>query len=459
MISRDHRSSHPRMQLCALPTFVVVLLLTSGAHAQQSAPLPTLAPMIERISPSVVNISVKGHVATDNPLAEDPFFRRFFEFPEEREFQSAGSGVIVDASRGYILTNHHVVQDAEQITVTLLDDRIMQADIVGTDAPSDLAVLKVDADDLTQISFAESNALRVGDFVVAIGNPFGFSHTVTSGIISGLGRTRVNPDPNAYEDFIQTDASINPGNSGGALVNLNGELVGINSAIISRGGGNIGIGFAIPADMAFNVMEQLIDHGEVSRGLLGVTIQSIDADIASTYGLSSTTGALVTDVSPNSAAEEAGLEINDIIVSVNKRPVRDSGTLRSAIGLMRPGDRVEVGFIRDGREQNVFATLNALPATVAKATAPAPSVELDPAFEGLDLASNDGADGVDGLRVAALDPESLAADAGLREGDVITKINRQSVESIEEARRITAEARSIILQVRRGGRSLLILLR
>jgi Do/DeqQ family serine protease len=458
---RLHGSSASRTTFRHVPVLAALLTLATFAQAQPPEVLPTLAPMIERISPAVVNISVKGHVAADNPLAEDPFFRRFFELPEDREFQSAGSGVIVDASRGYILTNHHVVENAEQITVTLLDDRIMQAEVVGTDAPSDLAVLKVEASDLTQITFAESSRLRVGDYVVAIGNPFGFSHTVTSGIISGLGRTRVNPDPNAYEDFIQTDASINPGNSGGALVNLSGDLVGINSAIISRGGGNIGIGFAIPADMAFNVMEQLIDYGEVSRGMLGVTILSITPGVASTYGLSNTSGALVTDVSPDSAAETAGLKINDIIVSVNKRAVRDSGSLRSAIGLMRPGDRVEVGFIRDGREQTVSATLNALSAALVESAAPAPApvAELDPVFDGVELVADQGPAGIDGLRVATLEAESLAADAGLREGDVITNINRQRVRSLDEARQITADARSIILQVRRGSRSLLILLR
>lgn len=445
-----HRRTGPVLLISAL-------LVTTSATAQ---PVASLAPMIERVSPAIVNISVSGRVTASNPLAEDPLFRRFFDMPDEREFQSAGSGVIVAADEGYILTNHHVVENAQKITITLLDNRVTDARVVGSDSASDLAVLQVDLDNLAEIGFGESGSVRVGDFVVAIGNPFGFSHTVTSGIISGLGRSRVNPDPNAYEDFIQTDASINPGNSGGALVNLDGELVGINSAIISRTGGNIGIGFAIPVNMARNVMEQLIAHGEVSRGLLGVAIVSITPDVAATYGLSDTSGALVTDVTPSSAAEAAGLQINDVIVSINDRPVRDSGSLRNAIGLLRPGDRVEVGFIRDGRRQRVTATLNALAPSRSVAVAPEePPADLDPVFEGAELAPNQTGNGVDGLLVARVAPDSPAYQRGLRGGDVITYINRQRVRDVAEARGIMASARTIILQVQRGSRSLLILMR
>jgi Do/DeqQ family serine protease len=445
-----HRRTGPVLLISAL-------LVTTSATAQ---PVASLAPMIERVSPAIVNISVSGRVTASNPLAEDPLFRRFFDMPDEREFQSAGSGVIVAADEGYILTNHHVVENAQKITITLLDNRVTDARVVGSDSASDLAVLQVNLDNLEEIGFGESGSVRVGDFVVAIGNPFGFSHTVTSGIISGLGRSRVNPDPNAYEDFIQTDASINPGNSGGALVNLDGELVGINSAIISRTGGNIGIGFAIPVNMARNVMEQLIAHGEVSRGLLGVAIASITPDVAATYGLSDTSGALVTDVTPNSAAEAAGLQINDVIVSINDRPVRDSGSLRNAIGLLRPGDRVEVGFIRDGRRQRVTATLNALAPSRSVAVAPEePPAALDPVFEGAELAPNQTGNGADGLLVARVAPDSPAYQRGLRGGDVITYINRQRVRDVAEARGIMASARTIILQVQRGSRSLLILMR
>jgi serine protease DegQ len=449
-------SQPPKSRLRQVQSAAAVLMAFVATAGYVSAqPVPSLAPMIQRVSPAVVNISVSGHIATSSPLAEDPLFRRFFDVPPEREFASAGSGVIVDAQNGYILTNHHVIENAERITITLLDKRVMDAQIIGSDSASDLAVVKVEAEDLTQMTFGNSQGLRVGDFVVAIGNPFGFSHTVTSGIVSGLGRNRVNPDPTAYEDFIQTDASINPGNSGGALVNLDGELVGINSAIISRGGGNIGIGFAIPADMARNIMEQLIGFGAVSRGLLGVMISSISPELASTYGLDDTAGALITDVTPDSAAEAAGLQINDIIITVNGSEVLDSGALRNMIGLLRPGDKVDIGYVRDGRQRKVTATLNALD-TTAVVPVPEPA-ELDPVFEGTELVPN--GNGVDGLLVASIAPGSPAADQGLQEGDVITHINRERVRSVEEARDLTADARSIVLQVQRGSRSLLILLR
>jgi serine protease Do/serine protease DegQ len=439
---------------------LLAALAATGLHAQ---PLPTLAPMIERVSPAVVNISVSGHIAALSPLAEmDPLFRRFFDVPEnpEREFQSAGSGVIVDAEAGYILTNHHVIENAEQITITLLDQRVLEARVVGSDSASDIAVVQIDAANLAEIEFGDSNALRVGDFVVAIGNPFGFSNTVTSGIVSGLGRNRVSPDPDAREDFIQTDAAINLGNSGGALVNLDGKLVGINSAIVSQTGGNIGIGFAIPATMARNVMNQLIQYGEVSRGLLGVVISSITPDFAATYGLTDTRGALVTEVTPGSAAEAAGLQINDVIVTINGEPVRDSGALRNMIGLMRPDEEIRIGLVRDSQQRFVTARLSkSEPAAANTSPAPPEPAGLDPSFEGVELAENQSGSGISGLVVLNVDAESLAAEVGLRAGDVITYINRQRVRSFAEAQQIVADARTITLQVQRGSRSLLILMR
>jgi Do/DeqQ family serine protease len=404
-------------------------------------------------------------------VTDDPLYRYFFpDQPETRPVQSAGSGVIVDAAKGYVLTNSHVIENAEKITVTLLDTRSVEAKVIGSDPGTDLAVVQVDAPNLKQAEFADSDRVRVGDFVVAIGNPFGFSHTVTSGIVSGLGRTNINPD--AYENFIQTDASINPGNSGGALLDLEGRLVGINSAIISRGGGNIGIGFAIPINMARDVMDQLIEYGHVSRGLLGVTISSVTPEIAHTYGLDNTSGAIVMSVAPSSAAERAGLQVYDVILSVDVQPVRDSASLRTAIGLKRPGVHVAVGIMRDGHERTVEAELGAaetvaaerpvaLPATVA----PPQTSEngLDPAFEGAEVVTADpakpSAGGTTGLYVVSVEEGSRAAIRGLKAGDVITHINKQRVDNLEEAERLMKDAASVIVQVQRGSRGSLLILR
>jgi len=452
------------LQRSRVAAFAALVFAASGAAAQLPSDVPSLAPMIERVSPAVVNISVSGSVKVENPLAQDEFLRRFFDFDDKqggrREVEAAGSGVIVDAKKGYILTNHHVVENADRITVTLADNRSLSAKVIGSDEGSDLAVLQVKDSALVQMPFGDSSKLRVGDYVVAIGNPFGFSNTVTSGIVSALGRSGINRD--AYEDFIQTDASINPGNSGGALVNLRGELVGINSAIISRSGGNIGIGFAIPVNMARSVMEQLVTYGSVSRGLLGVSISDVTPETAETYGLHDNSGALVTTVSPNSAAEHAGIQINDVIVSVNDHRVRDSGSLRAAVGLLRPGEHVVVGVVRDGREMKINAVLGTVPTTTS-ARAKEPDEEqaapvLDPAFEGAELTDNVSGK-VPGLLVANVDPGSPASERGLRSGDVITKVNRVRVHNLGEAKRVVEGARSIILEVQRGSRNQLILMR
>src|SRR6202521_4068094 len=282
-----------------------------------AAPMPSLAPMVKRVSPSVVNIATRGTIKEQpgrNPLLDDPFFRRFFDTPpdskpRERQFQSAGSGVIVDAKNGYIITNHHVVENASEITITLLDNRSFSAKVIGSDEGADVAVLQAKQPNLIAMALGDSTRLEVGDYVVAIGNPFGLQHTVTAGIVSALGRTGINPD--GYEDFIQTDASINPGNSGGALVNLRGELVGINSAILSRSGGNIGIGFAIPVNMVKDVMDQLIKYGQVKRGVLGVNIYGVTPDIAKEFGLTESGGALVAGGAQGSAADRAGVKTGD----------------------------------------------------------------------------------------------------------------------------------------------------
>ena len=322
----------PLAALLAATSFIVPIasstaLAASGAPPLDAAPMPSLAPMVKRVSPAVVNIATRGTIkeqAQRNPLMEDPFFRRFFETPpdsqpRERQFQSAGSGVIIDAKNGYIVTNYHVVENASEITITLLDNRSFTAKVLGTDEGSDLALVQAKQPNLIAMAISDSSQLEVGDYVVAIGNPFGLQHTVTAGIVSALGRSGINPD--GYEDFVQTDASINPGNSGGALVNLRGELVGINSAILSRSGGNIGIGFAISSNMVKSVTDQLIKYGQVKRGVLGINIYDVTPDIAKEYGLADASGALVAGVVQESAAEKAGVKTGDIVTAIDAHVV------------------------------------------------------------------------------------------------------------------------------------------
>jgi serine protease DegQ len=437
-----------------------VALLAGFPHAVLAQPIPTLAPMIERVSPAVVNISVSGSVGVTNPLFDDPFFRQFFPpQPSERPFQSAGSGVIVNADEGLILTNHHVIENADDITVTLLDDRSADAMVIGSDEASDLAVLKIDLDGLAEIKVGDSSALRVGDYVVAIGNPFGFSHTVTSGIVSGLGRSGINPAANAYEDFIQTDASINPGNSGGALVDLDGRLVGINTAIVSPGGGNVGIGFAVPVHMAKEVTAQLIEYGEVRRGRLGVYIQDVTPGLADALELKVTQGAVVTQVEPGSAAETAGLEVGDVITALDGSPILGASALRNKVGLLPVGRDVGISVVREDGSRQLTAKIGDAPAEAA-ANAPAQTVDE---LEGAQLRSLDASDSRDGNRsgvlVASVEPGSPAARNGLLEGDVITAVNRTPVASVAELRTaVRAATGAIALDVRRENARLFIVI-
>ena len=424
----------------------------------------SLAPMIKRVSPAVVNIATRGTVtegSPQNPLSEDPFFRRFFNTPpdlgpKDHAFQSAGSGVIFNAQSGYILTNAHVVENATEITVTLQDGRDVQAEIVGRDVPSDVAVLKVKADGLTQIPFGDSATMEVGDFVVAIGNPFGLQHTVTSGIISGLSRSGINPD--GYEDFIQTDASINPGNSGGALVNLKGELIGINTAILSKSGGNIGIGFAIPINMVKNVTDQLLKFGAVKRGVLGINIYTLTPDIARSLGLTKVRGALVSEVVGGSAAEKAGMHTGDVITTVNGQNVKSNAELRNVIGLLRVGEKVDIGIVRDGNPQHVTATIAAI-ATPPPAAASPVHAAAATAPHGLDGATMTDAPAAGGALVTAIDPGSPASLQGLQEKDIIVRVNRDRVTNLEQLRAHTKSTASVVIEVRRGKASLLIPLR
>jgi Do/DeqQ family serine protease len=424
-----------------------------------AAPMPSLAPMVKRVSPSVVNIATKGTIKEQrgrNPMLDDPFFRRFFDTPpdtrpRERQFQSAGSGVIVDAKNGYIITNHHVVENASEITITLLDNRTFSAKVVGTDEGADIAVLQAKQPNLVAMSMGDSSKLEVGDYVVAIGNPFGLSHTVTAGIVSALGRTGINPDNTGYEDFIQTDASINPGNSGGALVNLRGELVGINSAILSGNGGNIGIGFAIPVNMVKGVEDQLIKFGQVKRGILGVQLLPVNAELAKEYGLMEASGSLVAGVARGSAAERAGIKTGDIILSLNGVNMKDSGALRAGIGQLHVGDKVELGLLRDGKPRKVTALI-AERGDQESASAD----EISKGLEGADLV--DAPDG-GGVMVKSVQEGSPAAQSGLRANDVILGVGRTPVSDLKSFREAAKGAALLMLKVRRNGDVILIPIR
>ncbi len=409
----------------------------------------SLAPVVKEVAPAVVNISTRGTIEVRrSPMFDDPMFRRFFNIPDSpqrRQTASLGSGVIIDASKGLVLTNHHVIGQADKITVHLMDGRDYEATVVGSDEDSDVAVLEIDADNLSELKLGDSDALEVGDYVLAVGNPFGLGHTVTSGIVSAKGRSGLGIEN--YEDFIQTDAAINRGNSGGALLNLQGELVGINTAILGPGGGNAGIGFAIPTRMVQAVMSQILEYGSVERGLLGILGQAVNADIARSFGLKEVRGAVVTLVQDDSGAKKAGLKEDDVIVAVDGRPVDDFQDLRNAVGLKRPGDEVELTVIRDGKTREIRATLGAY-----EQLAQARSVESSLGGARLGPIPNDHplAGEVDGVMVEAIEDGSVAAGAGLQRGDLITHINRRRVTSLEEAEAIIGSAERFLIKVRRG---------
>jgi serine protease Do/serine protease DegQ len=438
-----------RQQLFALAA-LLALGFSGSAPAQLpekvgDTPVPTLAPIVKKASPAVVNIATKGTLRERrNPLMEDPFFRRFFDAPDvprERQFMSAGSGVIVDAKNGYIITNAHVIENADEITVTLLDDRQIKAQIVGRDKPSDVAVLKVAAKNLVEMPLADSSKAEVGDFVLAIGNPFALHHTVTSGIISALGRSDGNPE--SYQDFIQTDAPINPGNSGGALVNLQGELVGVNTAIFSGSGGNIGIGFAIPSNMVKAVMGQLVQFGEVKRGMLGVQLANqLTPEVAESLGLENARGALVSQVVGGGAADKAGIKAGDVITSINGRNVANSAELRNNIGLLRIGEKVEIGLIREGKPRRVTAVIGERDRTNGEGAA-----DIHPALEGAALGT---ADNNQGVLVQSVAEGTPAAQNGLRPNDVILAVGRVRVTSVEQLRAAVKDVNSFAITIQRG---------
>ncbi|HSD42435.1 MAG TPA: Do family serine endopeptidase [Burkholderiales bacterium] len=403
---------------------------TALPGAVDGQPLPTLAPMLARVTPAVVNIAVVARAPMEaNPLLLDPFFRRFFgvpDQPQQREL-SAGSGVIVDAARGLVMTNHHVVKDAQEIVVGTKDRRVFKAELVGSDPGTDIALLRIPAEALTAVPVADSDRVNVGDFVVAIGNPFGIGQTVTSGIVSAVGRSGLSME--GYEEFIQTDASINPGNSGGALVNLRGELVGINSAIFGPGA-NIGIGFAVPINMARAVMDQILRFGEVRRGRLGVTTQDVTPAVAKQLGLTVTEGAVVQKVEPGSTAEQAGLRTRDVVTATNGRPIRSSGELRNRIGLTPVGEEVDMTVLRDGRQMKVRARIGEPFQVVAMAGEAVPQLA---GARVADLAPGMPMYGqVEAVVVASVDPASPALKNGLRAGDLIYGVNRTRVRNVKQ---------------------------
>ena len=418
--------------------------------------VPSLAPMLREVMPAVVNISATSKVAVQNPfgpMMDDPNFRRFFGIPDqprEREAQSLGSGTIVDARNGYILTNNHVVADADEIMVRLSDDREFSAKLIGKDPDSDLAVIQIKAERLKALSLGNSDGLQIGDFVVAIGSPFGLRQTATTGIVSGLGRAT----GAGIEDFIQTDASINPGNSGGALVNLRGELVGVPSQILSRSGGNIGIGFAIPANLAKVVMGQLIETGSVTRGRIGVQGQDIDAKLAKSFGLPTARGVIVSRVVPDGPAAKAGLKVEDIIVKANGREITDFPQLRTIIGLLRVGEKVQLEILREGKPRTITVT-------VGKDSEQAASgATVNPKLQGATFAPADESNvegDVRGVVVAKIEPRSPAARTGLRQGDIVIGVNRRPVNTMEDFTRLTTGQDELLLHLRRGDGALFLI--
>jgi len=395
-------------------------------------PVPSLAPILEKVTPAVVNIS-SAHTV-NNPLFNDPFFRYFFNVPEQKR-SGRGSGVIIDAKKGYVVTNNHVIDKADEISITLQDDRTFNATVIGTDPETDVALLQVSADNLMALPMANSDKLRVGDFVVAIGNPFGLGQTVTSGIISALGRSGLGIE--GYEDFIQTDASINPGNSGGALINLRGELIGINTAILAPGGGNVGIGFAIPINMISQVIRHLAEFGEVRRGVLGIEMQDLTPELTSAFGLTEKKGAVITKIGSNTPAAEAGLKAGDVITALNNQPIKTASDIRNRVGLLRVGEKVKMTVIRSGQTLNLTAVIADTKTVKGK--------EVSQYLDGATLSDSD-----NGIEIHEVDQGSTAWNAGFQKGDTIVGFNRRKVKNMEElTQRFAHNSSPYLIQIQR----------
>jgi Do/DeqQ family serine protease len=441
-----------RHALAALAVLLLAAMPAAGRAALppvvDGQPVPSLAPMLKHVTPAVVNISSKTRVRVRDPFFDDPVFRQLFGggMPRERVEQSLGSGVIVDAAKGYVLTNNHVVGGADAITVTLQDGRDFKAKLVGADPDTDIAVLQIDADKLEALPLADSSNVQVGDFVVAVGDPFGLGQTVTSGIVSALGRTGLG---NTYQNFIQTDASINPGNSGGALVNLRGELVGINSMIYSPSGASAGIGFAIPTNLAREVMQQLLAYGKVRRGSLGVQVHDLTARIASALGLEAGEGVVVTHVTSGSPGDNAGVHTGDLLTAVDGKPVRSAQDLRNIEGLLPVGSQVQLSLQRDGKTRQVQARIE--PEKLAHAA----GADIDPRLAGADfsdLPQSQRSQGQYGVTVTAVAAGSRAARNGLAAGDVVIGVNQRRVSGVAALKALLGgpPPRQLMLIVLRG---------
>lgn len=435
-----------------IPMTLALLVTARAATAALPAAvdgqaLPSLAPVLEEVMPAVVNVHTRTRVRVrSSPFFDDPFFRHFFDspsVPRERVQQSLGSGVIVDAEQGFVLTNNHVIDGADDIAVRLEDGREMSAEFVGSDRDTDLAVIRVDADDLAELPLDESEDLRVGDFVVAVGNPFGLGQTVTSGIVSALGRSGLRGLE--YQNFIQTDASINPGNSGGALINLRGELVGINTAIFTPSGGNVGIGFAIPVSTASHVMRQLVEYGEVRRGSFGIEVQDLDEELREALGVDARRGAVVTRMSEESALAEAGLRAGDVIVAVDDRPVEGAQDLRNIESLLAVGSRVEVAYLREGERETVRVVIEEdLDERISGG-------RLDERLDGARFVRVPERSRARGALVEEVRRNSPAWEAGLRAGDLVVAVNREAIADLREMRVQFPIDESFTLEIRRRG--------
>lgn len=420
--------------------------------------MPSLAPMLAKVLPAVVSVHVEGTQIVRRPMLPKEF--KYFFGPDipggnggMRQFEGLGSGVIINASKGYVITNNHVVNGADKIKVQLNDGREFNAKLVGHDEQTDLALLQLPTTkNLTEVKIADSDALKVGDFAIAVGNPFGLGQTATSGIVSALGRSGLNLD--GLENFIQTDASINRGNSGGALINLHGELIGINTAILAPGGGNIGIGFSIPSNIVKNLSQQLIEYGKVKRGQLGIKGTELTADIANAFNIDAQRGAFVSEVLPNSAAAKAGIKAGDIIVSVEGKPIQSFAELRVKVGTTAPGRTFKLGLLRNGQQKNVSVILD------NRASATAKEEILTPALQGASFSDGQLKDGMKGVQVDDVIKDSPAAVIGLQKGDIIIGLNRERVQNLAQLRKVLDTKPAVMaLNIVRGDASIFLLLR